>query len=218
MQKYTYDYLIKKLQETQEQNQRLREERDHLQHSISDLFWSSDEENSKLKERIEILENTIEELYSAVENLQNQIARYEQKSNPLKENIIKDAHSENWQDIFCKNNHGQNQDFYVEEDTIRKFAEDGGAFGGFHSRSDYERILKQTISDYADSIIKFIEGKAPIRTIVAEYPESVGYMICNNEKINVKSVELVLLKDKEDVSKYGFLISNFTPCQSREQK
>ena len=130
----------------------------------------------------------------------------------MQENIIRDAHSENWLDIFC-----QSQDFFVEEETIRKFAEEGVAFGGFHSRKDYERILRQTIINYADNIIKFIEGKAPIRTIVAEYSENVGYIIRNNKKTNVTSVKIVLIKDKKNVSKYGFLISNFAPCQSTER-
>lgn len=130
----------------------------------------------------------------------------------MQENIIQDANSENWLNIFC-----QSQDFFLEEETIRKFAEEGGAFGGFHSRKDYERILRKTIINYADSIVKFTGGKAPIRTIVAEHSENVGYIIRNNEKITVTSVKIVLIKDKKNVSKYGFLISNFVPCQSTER-
>ena len=135
---------------------------------------------------------------------------YKQRSN-LKDCIINDTTSHDWKDIFCKDKNGNIQDFFIDEDTAKKMTEDGIALGCFYSEESYENILKKTIGNYADSIINFIESKRPIKTITVEYTDNIGFVLENNQKRNTNRISFVLIKDKTNSTKYGFIISNFVP-------
>ena len=79
-------------------------------------------------------------------------------------------------------------------------------------------ILKKTIGNYADSIINFIESKRPIKTITVEYTDNIGFVLENNQKRNTNRISFVLIKDKTNSTKYGFIISNFIPVSGVENE
>lgn len=119
---------------------------------------------------------------------------------------------DDWRQAFCKNDDGELNNFYRPESQVRKYA---AVFktGGFNAESEVPDLLRSALKSHIYEISEWLcTPRMPSLTLTVKFDHPVGYTLeADGEKLSSDTVRLVLRKDHNSGTHYGFFVSTFMP-------
>ena len=121
---------------------------------------------------------------------------------------------ENWKESFCKNENNKiNEVFKTEEEvkeTSRMFE-----FGGFNSAEQADMYVRETLDMHIEDLADFAMSTRRVMSITTMCNEVVGYVYAfrTTEKESTNKFKMVLHKDRDHNTEFGFFISTVTPIK-----
>mgnify|MGYP003435150678 CR=1 FL=1 len=128
--------------------------------------------------------------------------------------MMRALRQENWKESFCKNEKNAINEFFKPEDDVRETSR-MLEFGGFNTPEQTDAYLRRTLDMHIEDIADFLMSTRRMMSTETMCNETVGYVyrFRSAEKVETNKFKMVIRKDRDHNTEFGFFVSLFAPIR-----
>ena len=124
-----------------------------------------------------------------------------------------------WRQLLCVDHKGEEVQIFFDRESVEKITRAGWVewCGGFFSREECDRMLRDYLLEEQDMMAKFLMGRGPRRFIHKESEKPLGYLLHLEDgslrEREAYRVAVGMMRKKTENGQYHFGIDYFAPVE-----